>query len=257
MPRTEIGLPFMGPFSTRKRYRASEDRLLQVGAQGGTRVAAQIDHPVLGALAVRDEELSPLALYGIDGETGNLFDPEARAKHEHEHRPVPRFRDDGKEARHLCVFQMAGQRLRKTDRYLGDGIGHRHSFFIDEIIEEQPHRLQVVRDGFRCEMPPLERVHVGPYLLAGDLRKRDGEPCNEVRKDVQVDFHRPGRIVLSLQRSPVAIDTLHRFLLSLSWPWPGSTLLSGSCRSVSRSGGSPRCPDVPKAPGGIRGACRH
>ena len=92
---------------------------------------------------------------------------------------------------------MTGQRFGHTDGNFGDRIFHRYSFFADVIVEEDPDRLQVARDGLGREMPALEVIHIGTYLISRYGGKRDREPSSEVHHDVQIGLHRLGRVVLS------------------------------------------------------------
>ena len=61
-----------------------------------------------------------------------------------------------------------------------------------------------------------EMIHIQAYLLRGHLRKRQGSPFHEVIEDVPIALEGVGRVVFSLQGSPVAdqLNILHRPLLS-------------------------------------------
>ena len=161
--------------------------------------------------------LSPRELYRIYGQPGDLLHPKAAAEHEHEHGPVSQVSDDGKEPLHLVVLQVPGQRLGQTDRDLRDGVYDRHSFLVDEVVEEEAYCLQVAGDRLRRpslsqeDDPRSARSPCGSPLRSG-MR----EPLAEVIQDVHVVLDRMGRVVFSLQRSPVPdqLNSLHRSLPS-------------------------------------------
>ena len=125
------------------------------------------------------------------------------------------IRDDGKEPHDLVVLQVPGKRFGQTERDPGDGIDHRYPLLIHEIVEEETYRLQVARDCLRGSSLPEEMIHVDSYILAGHLGKGYRKPSHEVIDDVHVVLHRMGRVVFSLQSSPVPdqLSSLHRSLL--------------------------------------------
>ena len=93
---------------------------------------------------------------------------------------------------------MAGQRFGQTDRYLGYGIGHWYPLVIDEVVEEEPDRLEVAGNGLGGELPSHEVIHIAVYLLTGCLVKGHRKPCGKLGKDIQVALHGVGGEVPSL-----------------------------------------------------------
>src|SRR4030042_5189902 len=153
---------------------------------------------------MEDKNLSPPVLYRIYGQLRNLLDPEATAEHQHEHGPVSEIRDDTQEPPDLLILQVPGQRLGQTQRDPGDGISHWYPLLLNEIVEQETDRLQVAQDRLRPSSLPQQVIYVEPDLLAGHLRKGDGQPSHELIEDIHIALHRVGRVVFSLQGSPVA-----------------------------------------------------
>jgi len=90
--------------------------------------------------------------------------------------------DDSQEPLDLVVLQVPGQRLGKADGDPNDGIDHRHSLLMDEIVKEEADRLQVARDRLRGSSLLEQMIHIPAHLLAGYLRKGYGNPSQEMIK---------------------------------------------------------------------------
>ena len=70
-------------------------------------------------------------------------------------------------------------------------------------------------DRLRRSSLPEQMIHVDSYLLAGHFKKGYGSPSHEVIEDVHIALECVGRVVFSLQSSPVPdhLSSLHRSLL--------------------------------------------
>jgi hypothetical protein len=99
---------------------------------------------------------------------------------------------------------VPGQWLRETDRDPRDGVGHRDSLFLDEIIKEEADRLQMAGDCFRSSSFLEQMIYIQTDLLAGDLAKRHGSPSQEMIDDIHIALEGVSRVVFPLQSSPIS-----------------------------------------------------
>jgi hypothetical protein len=74
----------------------------------------------------------------------------------------------------------------------------------------------VAGDGLRGSSLLEEMIHIPTYLSAGYLGKGGGNPSEEMIEDVQIALEGMGRVVFSLQSSPVIdqLNIVHRSLPS-------------------------------------------
>jgi len=109
----------------------------QIRHQGLMRIMAQIDDPVLGALAVFDQDLPMLEVQNIERELGDLLHPPTASQHQHEHGPVALSFDRLKEALHLLILQVPRQRPGHLQRMiLPDRIDDVQDSLIPQVVIE-------------------------------------------------------------------------------------------------------------------------
>ncbi len=90
----------------------------------------------------------------------------------------------------LFILEMPRQWPRQTDRDFRDWVRYRYLFFGDEVIIEEPYRLQMARDRFRRQAFRKEIIDVAADLFSGHLGKRKWKPHRKERESMHVVLHR-------------------------------------------------------------------
>jgi hypothetical protein len=72
-------------------------------------VVADIDNPILGALAVLDKQDSAFKINVTEGKMGNFFHPQSTAEHNHKHGSIPWSFQILEKDFYLLLFEMLGK----------------------------------------------------------------------------------------------------------------------------------------------------
>ena len=199
-------------------------------------IVAQIDDPVLAALAILDEKLPMLEVQDTEREMSNLLDPQPAAKHQHEHGPVARSFDRLEEALHLLVLQVPGQRPGHLQgMVLPDRIDDVQNALFPQVVIELADAVQMTVDGLGLQPPSHQLVDVVRDLGVGHALDRHIEPQHKAADRAQVVLNRVGRAVAPLQIAPPVDDRIRHRRSPLSITDMALKYSSSRVLSVSRA----------------------
>lgn len=171
----------------------------EVGTESPCGIITEVDDPVLPPFGIIDDEPSSEEVYGPDGEVCHLSHPEAAAKHEHEHGPIPRTPQGAEQHLQLFPSEMLGKGLGCSEAVaLSDWVCHRNPLLLDQVMVELPDPLQVAVDGLRLEPLPHELVDILRDGSGGSLLNGHLQPHKILREACHIVGDRSGRAVLSL-----------------------------------------------------------
>jgi len=133
----------------------------EIVTQRSEGIITDVDNSVPSPLGIVDGEHSSYELYGSKAEVGNLCHPQATAKHQHEHGPIPWDIDGLEENIQLLLVQVFGKGLRHPEAIaLFDWVRDRYLLLVDQVMIELSDPLQVAVDGLCLELAPHEKVDI-------------------------------------------------------------------------------------------------
>ncbi len=168
-------------------------------------VRADVDDPVLAALAVAYVEPMTLPVEVGQRQPNHLGHPESGAEHQHKNGPVPGAGDSCQKRLDLPVAKMPGKRFCHPQvTAFADRVFYCQVLLEAKKIIKSPDAVEMAVDCLRAPLLAQEVVDVSADFVVIHLLQRPIHPDDEQLEVVQVAADRVGRQVPTLQMAAEA-----------------------------------------------------